>query len=128
MNTKYGETRTFDIFDYDLLRILPFRRSRSNGNAIPSVRNFIERAGFLRSISGYGAGLAIILLITLFFRTEMQVNATTVGFMFLIAILSASTLWGLGVSAMMSVAATLAFDYFFLPPAGHWTLPIRRTG
>lgn len=118
MNTKYGETRTFDIFDYDLSRIFPFRRNRSNSNAILSAHNFIERVGFLRSVTGYGAGLAIIFLITLFFRTEMQVNATTAGFMFLIAILSASTLWGLGVSAMMSVAATLAFDYFFLPPVG----------
>jgi two-component system sensor histidine kinase KdpD len=118
MNTKYGETRTFDIFDYNLLRILLSRRNRSNRNAIPSVRNFIEQVGFLRSITGYGVGLATVLLITLFFRTGMQVNATTAGFTFLIAILSASTLWGLGVSAMMSVAATLAFDYFFLPPVG----------
>jgi two-component system sensor histidine kinase KdpD len=60
----------------------------------------------------------MVVLITLFYRNVMAVNMTTVGFTFLVAILSASTIWGLGVSAAMSVAATLAFDYYFLPPVG----------
>jgi two-component system, OmpR family, sensor histidine kinase KdpD len=72
----------------------------------------------LRLFGWYGLGLAIIVLITLFDVRGAGVNATTAGFTFLIAILSASTLWGFGVSATMSVAATLAFDYFFLPPVG----------
>ena len=48
----------------------------------------------------------------------VSASATTVGFTFLLMILSASTIWGLGVSYMMSVAATLAFDYFISPPLG----------
>ncbi len=72
----------------------------------------------LRLLGWYGLGLAIIVLITLFDVRGVGVNATTAGFTFLIAILSASTLWGFGVSATMSVTATLAFDYFFLPPVG----------
>lgn len=71
------------------------------------------------SLSGrYGLGLAVILLITLFDQRWAGANATTAGFTFLIAILSASALWGFGVSALMSVSAALAFDYFFLPPVG----------
>jgi two-component system, OmpR family, sensor histidine kinase KdpD len=66
----------------------------------------------------YAAGFAIILLITLFYARAVAASTITVGFTFLLAILSASTVWGLGVSSMMSVAATLAFDYFFLPPVG----------
>src|SRR6202790_2107929 len=70
------------------------------------------------SILRYAGGLAIILLVTLFYSREVAVSTTTVGFTFLLVILSASTIWGLGVSCAMSVAATLAFDYFFLPPIG----------
>jgi len=66
----------------------------------------------------YAAGFAIILLITVFYARAVAANTVTVGFTFLLAILSASTIWGLGISCMMSVAATLAFDYFFLPPVG----------
>jgi two-component system sensor histidine kinase KdpD len=63
-------------------------------------------------------GLAIICLITLFYRRALPVNATTAGFTFLMAILIASTVWGFRVATAMSVTATLAFDYFFLPPVG----------
>ena len=70
------------------------------------------------SILRYAGGLAIILLVTLFYSREVAVSTTTVGFTFLLVILSASTIWGLGVSCAMSVAATMAFDYFFLPPIG----------
>jgi len=66
----------------------------------------------------YFIGLAIIFLITLIGVRTGGANPSTAGFMFLIAILSASTSWGFGVSAAMSLAATLAFDYFFLPPIG----------
>jgi two-component system sensor histidine kinase KdpD len=62
--------------------------------------------------------LTIISLITLFDRRTGGANAITAGFTFLIAILTASTLWGFAVAATMSAAATLAFDYFFLPPIG----------
>ena len=32
------------------------------------------------------------------------------------------TLWGLAVSVFMSLAATLAYNYFFLPPVGTFTI------
>ncbi|HXR33189.1 MAG TPA: DUF4118 domain-containing protein [Verrucomicrobiae bacterium] len=82
-------------------RVLPFKGSQ-----------------FLRLFGRYGSALALIFLITLFDLRWAGANATTAGFSFLIAILTASTLWGFRVSAAMSVAATLAFDYFFLPPVG----------
>jgi two-component system sensor histidine kinase KdpD len=63
-------------------------------------------------------GLAIVVLITLFARRDAAVNEITAGFAFLLVILSASAFWGLGVSVVLSVAATLAFDYFYLPPTG----------
>src|SRR5215472_792996 len=73
------------------------------------------------------AALAIVLGITLFYRKALpQVNQTTVGFSFLLAILAVSTLWGMAVSAVMSVAAMLAYNFFFLPPVGTFTIADRQ--
>jgi two-component system sensor histidine kinase KdpD len=70
------------------------------------------------------AALAIVAAITLFYKTALlQVNETTVALSFLLAILAVSAAWGMAVSACMSVAAMLAFNYYFLPPLR--TLTIR---
>lgn len=70
-------------------------------------------------ISGYVAGLAAIGLITLiYYRQFLLVKTTTVVLTFLLAILIASAVWGLGVSVFMSVIAMICVDYFFLPPVG----------
>jgi two-component system, OmpR family, sensor histidine kinase KdpD len=61
-------------------------------------------------------GLFAVLLITEFFRHGPSVNATTVGFAYLLAILVASTCVDLRVSVVMCLASTLAYDYYFLPP------------
>jgi two-component system sensor histidine kinase KdpD len=67
--------------------------------------------------------LAIVLGITLFYRKALpQVNQTTVGFSFLLAILAISALWGMAVSVVMSVVAMLAYNFFFLPPIGTFTI------
>jgi two-component system sensor histidine kinase KdpD len=71
---------------------------------------------WMPGLRGYAVGLALIAGITLFYSLAMAVNATTVGFTFLLAILGVSAIWGFGASCGMSVAATLAYDYFFLPP------------
>ena len=59
------------------------------------------------------------------FRKILPVNQTTVALTLLLAILAVSTVWGFAVSAFMSVAAMLAFNYYFLPPIG--TLTISRS-
>jgi two-component system sensor histidine kinase KdpD len=67
--------------------------------------------------------LAIVLGITFFYRKALpEVNQTTVALSFLLAILAVSAVWGMAVSAFMSVAAMLAFNYFFLPPVGTLTI------
>ena len=43
-------------------------------------------------------------------------------FTYLLAILGVSALWGLGISVFMSLAATLTYNYFFLPPVGTFTI------
>jgi two-component system, OmpR family, sensor histidine kinase KdpD len=70
-------------------------------------------------VGRYVAGIAVITLITLFYRREfLPFKETTIVLTYLLAILIASAIWGLGVSIFMSVAATMCVDYFFLPPVG----------
>ncbi len=67
--------------------------------------------------------LLIVAGITLFFRDAIpRVNQTTVALSFLLAILAVSAAWGMAVSVLMSVAAILAFNYYFLPPVGTFTV------
>src|ERR1043166_6553285 len=67
--------------------------------------------------------LLIVAGITAFFREALpRVNQTTVALSFLLAILAVSAVWGMAVSVLMSVAAILAFNYFFLPPVGTLTV------
>ncbi|MGB8589760.1 MAG: DUF4118 domain-containing protein [Candidatus Acidiferrales bacterium] len=71
---------------------------------------------------GYVVALGAVLAITFFYRRILPVNQTTVALTLLLAILTVSTVWGLRVSVFMSVAAMLAFNYFFLPPIGKFTI------
>jgi two-component system sensor histidine kinase KdpD len=67
--------------------------------------------------------LLIVAGITVFFRKALpHVNQTTVALSFLLAILAVSAVWGMAVSVFMSVVAMLAFNYFFLPPLGAFTI------
>jgi two-component system sensor histidine kinase KdpD len=50
------------------------------------------------------------------------VNPTTVGFTFLLAILVVSALWGLRYAIFTAILATLAYNYFFLPPLFRFTI------
>ena len=68
------------------------------------------------------ASLAIIAGITFLFHRLLPVNQTTVSLTFLLAILAVSAIWGMGVAVAMSVAATLAFNYYFLEPIGTFTI------
>jgi two-component system, OmpR family, sensor histidine kinase KdpD len=69
-------------------------------------------------IARYAAALAAVSVITFFYLQTHRFNSTTVAFTYLLAILGVSTIWGLAVSVFMSLAATLAYNYFFLPPTG----------
>ena len=69
--------------------------------------------------------LALVMVagITLFFREALpRVNQTTVALSFLLAILAVSAVWGMAVSVLMSLAAILSFNFFFLPPVGTFTV------
>ena len=60
--------------------------------------------------------LAMVAGIVWFYSRAIHVNPTTVGFTFLLAVLVVSAAWGLWLAILMAVLATLAYNYFFLPP------------
>ena len=65
---------------------------------------------------------ASVIGVTLVFRTFAIVNATTVGFAYLITILLVAAWWGIAESILASVIATICLNYFFLPPIGTWAI------
>src|SRR5579871_1908078 len=74
-------------------------------------------------ISGFLSGLAAVILITLVYgHGFLFVKTTTVVLTYLLAILVASAVWGIGVSVFMSVIAALCVDYYFLPPVGTFNI------
>jgi two-component system sensor histidine kinase KdpD len=62
-----------------------------------------------------------VALITLVGRWS-GANATTAGFLYLLAVLALATWGGWAVGAAASVAATLCFNFFFFPPHGTLTI------
>jgi len=55
-----------------------------------------------------------------FFR--LHVNSTTAAVMYFVAVLLASAYWGLRYAIVTAVSATAAFNFFFLPPIGTFTI------
>jgi two-component system, OmpR family, sensor histidine kinase KdpD len=68
------------------------------------------------------ACIAIVVVIVIVFRRMVPVNPTTVALVFLVAVLIVSAFWGLQYSVFVAILATLAFNYYFLPPYGTLTI------
>lgn len=60
--------------------------------------------------------------IVLFYRLAVHANATTVALTFLLAVLLVSANWGFWYAAAVALLATVAFNFFFLPPLGTFTI------
>ena len=67
------------------------------------------------SLCGVGA-------VTLLGSKVVPVNASTVGFAYLLTILVIASAWGFLEAALASILATLVFNFFFLPPVGTFTI------
>ncbi|MGA3026615.1 MAG: ATP-binding protein [Bryobacteraceae bacterium] len=65
------------------------------------------------------AGVAAVTFVA--FRL-VPVNATAVGLGYLLLVLVIASTWGFPEALLASVAATLAFNFFFLPPIGKLTI------
>lgn len=66
--------------------------------------------------------IGIVAVVVLVCRQITPVNPTTVALTFLLAVLVVSAIWGLQYSIFLAILATLAFNYYFLPPYGTFTI------
>ena len=77
---------------------------------------------WLQFLLRYAAVVAIVGGVIWFYRHVIHVNPTTVALTLLLAVLVVSTSWGLRAAVFLSILATLAFNYYFLPPVGTFTI------
>lgn len=89
------------------------RRSATIGGVNPAP---------LKSAMRYAATAFAVLVLVVFYHLVIKVNPTTVALSFLIGVLIVSANWGLRPAVFMAIVATLAFNYYFLPPVGTLTI------
>jgi two-component system, OmpR family, sensor histidine kinase KdpD len=70
----------------------------------------------------FSAAFVVAAGIPWFCHKYLHVGSTTVALALVLAILTVSTVWGMVISVSMSIVAMLAFDYYFLPPVGKFTI------
>jgi len=63
-----------------------------------------------------------VTIVTLAARGLIPHNPSTIGFAYLLLVLVIASTWGFVEAALASVAATLTFNFFFLPPVGTFTI------
>jgi two-component system sensor histidine kinase KdpD len=72
-------------------------------------------------VAGCAISLASLFTI-IFIQRRTGLNSTTIALGFLLVVLGAATIWGLTVAIITSVAAVLAFNFFFIPPLHTFTV------
>ncbi|HTD24175.1 MAG TPA: DUF4118 domain-containing protein [Terriglobales bacterium] len=80
------------------------------------------RRSVLLSVFQFLISAALVFVIVFLYTRVIRVNPTTVALTFLVAVLGISAVWGLRYAVFVSIVATLAFNYFFLPPVGTFTI------
>ena len=66
--------------------------------------------------------IVIVAVVVAAYRHINVLNPTTVALTFLLAVLVVSAFWGLRFSIFLAILATLAFNYYFLPPYRTFTV------
>src|SRR5437588_6889258 len=84
--------------------------------------NRVVQQTMTKSVLRYVAAAALVFAIVYTYHTLIRVNPTIVALTFLLAVLVVSARWGLRHAVFMAIVATLAFNYFFLPPVGTFTI------
>ena len=70
----------------------------------------------------YAAAVVAVAATTTLYRHWFHVNPTTVALTFLILVLLVSANWGFRLAFVVALIATGAFNFFFLPPVGTFTI------
>jgi two-component system sensor histidine kinase KdpD len=70
----------------------------------------------------YAGCIVAVEVVIRVYRHLVHVNPTTVALTFLLMVLWVAAYWGFRFSVFLAVIATLAFNYYFLPPVGTFTV------
>ena len=73
-------------------------------------------------VARYVASALIVTLVVWIYFARLHVNDTTVALTLLLAVLFIAARWGLSIAIFTSILATLALNFFFLPPIGTFTI------
>ena len=73
-------------------------------------------------VARYVASALIVALVVWLYFVWLHVNDTTVALTLLLAVLFIAARWGLSNAVFTSILATLALNFFFLPPIGAFTI------
>lgn len=68
------------------------------------------------------SALASLTVLTFAAHKIFLINATAAGFAYLLLVLIVASIWGFVEAAILSVAATLAFNFYFFPPVGTFNI------
>ena len=68
------------------------------------------------------ASLIAVAVVTVVGHRVVPLNATTVGFAYLLVVLILASTWGFIEAALSSILATLLFNFYFFPPVGTFTI------
>src|SRR5947209_5656801 len=102
---------------FGMLCIILSHASQIEQANVSSVKPAIDNP-----ILRFAASTAIVSAIVFMYFRWVHVNPTTVGFSLLLAILLISTAWGLRYAIFTAILATVAYNYFFLPPLFRFTI------
>jgi hypothetical protein len=86
-----------------------------NQNEVPLITSVWRVVRLLATLAG-------VALITWVGISIVPVNATAIGFEYLLLILVVATGWGFLGAFLASLVATLTFNFYFLPPVGRLTI------
>ncbi len=75
-----------------------------------------------KSLAGFVSTACLVLGISFVYRKLFHVNPTTAALTLLQGVLIVSAIWGLWQAVVTAIAATLALNYYFLPPVGTFTI------
>ena len=75
-----------------------------------------------KPLLGYLVAGVLVGGITVVGHSLVHLNPTTIALAFLLGVLGISAFWGLRHAVFMSLIAALAFNYYFLPPIGTFTI------
>ena len=82
----------------------------------------IVKQSVLRVLSRFAACAVVLFVVVHLYTAIIHVNPTTVALTFLVFVLIVSALWGLRYALFTAFIATAAFNYYFLPPIGTFTI------